>query len=168
MATELYDILVPALARGLKALSAVLEKGAAHAKAQGIAEEDLLATRLAPDMLPLTAQVQRVSDSAKGAVQRIGGGDPVPMADEETSFAALQERIAKTLAIVEGVPRTAIDGKEDAEIVLTFPQGEYRFTGRDFVTTFVLPNFYFHVTTAYDLLRMRGVAIGKRDYLGGV
>ena len=168
MATELYDILVPPLVRGLTALAAILEKGAAYAKEQGIAEEDMLGTRLIADMLPLTSQVQRVSDSAKGAIQRLGGGDPVAMPDEETTFAELQERIAKTLAIVKGADRDSIDGKEDTKIVLTFPTGEYRFTGHSFVTTFVLPNFYFHVTTAYGLLRMRGVPVGKLDYLGGV
>ncbi len=168
MATELYDLLVPPLVRGLTALAAVLEKGEAFAKEQGIAEEDMLGTRLIADMAPLTSQVQRVSDSAKGAIQRLGGGATVAMPDEETSFAQLRERIAKTLAVVKAAPRESIDGKEDAEVVLTFPQGEFRFTGFDFATAFVLPNFYFHVTTAYDLLRMRGVPIGKRDYLGGL
>ena len=168
MATELYDILVPPLVRGLTALAAVLDKGATYAKEQGIAEEDLLGTRLVADMLPLTAQVQRVSDSAKGAVQRLGGGAAVAMPDEETTFAALQDRIARTLAVVNGTDRASIDGKEDAEIVLTFPNGEYRMTGRAFVGTFVLPNFYFHVTMAYALLRMRGVPVGKIDYLGGI
>ncbi len=168
MATELYDALVPPLVRGLTALSAVLEKGATYAKEHGIAEEDMLGSRLVPDMLPLTAQVQRVSDSAKGAVQRLGGGEAVPMPDAETTFAALQERIARTLAVVNGADRASIDGKEDIEVVLTFPNGEYRLTGRTFVSQFVLPNFYFHVTMAYALLRMRGVPVGKIDYLGGI
>ena len=168
MATELYDVLVPPLVRGLTALGAILEKGAAYAKEQGIAEDDMLGTRIIADMATLTSQVQRVSDSAKGAIQRLGGGDPVAMPDEETSFAQLQERIAKTLAIVNAASRESIDGKEDTEIVLTFPTGEYRFTGYRFATVFVLPNFYFHITTAYDLLRMRGVPVGKRDYLGGI
>lgn len=168
MATELYDVVVPPLVRGLTALSAILDKGAAYAKEHGIAEDDMLGSRLVADMLPLTSQVQRVSDSAKGAVQRLGGGDPVAMPDEETSFAALQERIAKTLAVVKAADRATIDGKEEAEIVLTFPNGVFHFTGRTFVQTFVLPNFYFHVSMAYALLRMRGVPVGKLDYLGGI
>ena len=168
MATELYDMLVPPLVRGLTALSAILEKGAAYAKEHGIAEDDLLGTRLIADMAPLSSQVQRVSDSAKGAIQRLGGGDPVAMPDDETTFAQLQERIAKTLAIVKDADRASIDGKEESEVVLTFPNGEFRFSGHGFVSTFVLPNFYFHVTTAYGLLRMRGVPVGKLDYLGGI
>lgn len=167
MPTELYDLTVPALRRGLTMLAAILAKGEAHAKEHGIAEGDLLGTRLIEDMAPLTAQVQRVSDSAKSALVRLGGVESVAMPDEETSFADLQARIARTLEFVNAVPRDAIDGKEDAEIVLTFPNGEFRFTGRSFVTTFVLPNFYFHLTTAYALLRMRGVPVGKLDFLGG-
>ena len=168
MATELYDVVVPPLVRGLDALAAILDKGAAYAEEQGIAQDDMLATRLIADMAPLTAQVQRASDSAKGAIQRLGGGDPVAMPDVETSFAELQDRIARTLAVVKGADRASIDGKEAAEIVLTFPNGEFRFTGQTFAQTFVLPNFYFHVTTAYALLRMRGVPVGKMDYLGGI
>ena len=167
MATGLYDLLVPQLTRGLANLAAILEKGGSYAAEQGIADDDLLATRLIADMAPLTAQIQRVSDSAKGALVRLGGVENVAMPDEELTVAELQARIAKTLAFVQAVPREAIDGKEECEVVLPSPNGEFRFTGIDFVRDFVLPNFYFHITTAYALLRMRGVDIGKLDYLGG-
>lgn len=166
MATELYDLVVPALRRGLTILDTLLDKGAAYAREQGIAEDDLLGSRLIADMAPLTRQVQIASDGAKGAIARLSGTAPVAMPDDETSIADLKVRIAKTLALIDAADRTAIDGKEDAEIVLALPNGEFRFTGRTFVTTFALPNFYFHLTTAYDLMRMRGVPIGKRDYLG--
>ncbi len=168
MATELYDILVPQLTRGLTNLAAFLAKGEAFAKEKGIVEADFLDTKLIEDMSPLTAQIQRVSDSSKGALVRLGGVENVAMPDEEATFADLQARIAKTLDFVKSVPHDAIDGKEDSEVVLTFPNGEFRFTGIDFVRSFVLPNFYFHVTTAYALMRMRGVEIGKIDYLGGI
>lgn len=168
MATELYDILVPQLTRGLTNLAAILVKGEEYAKEKGIAEADILGIKLIEDMAPLTAQIQRVSDTSKGALVRLGGVETVAMPDEESTFAELQARIAKTLDFVNSVPREAIDGKEASEVVLTFPNGEFRFTGIDFVRSFVLPNFYFHVTTAYALLRMTGVPVGKIDYLGGI
>ena len=168
MATELYDLFVPQLVRGLSNLGDFLAKGATFASDHDLAEADVLATRLYEDMAPLTSQIQRVSDSAKGAIVRLGGIENVAMPDEETSFAELQARIARTLDFVKAAPREAIDGKEAAEVVLAFPQGEFRFTGLQYVTAFVLPNFYFHVTTAYALLRMRGVPVGKRDFLGGM
>jgi hypothetical protein len=164
--TNLYDITVPAFRRGFASLSAILTTGEAFAREHGIAEADMLDTRLIADMAPLTAQVQRASDTAKGAMVRIGVVPNVPMADDETSFAALQQRIAATLAFIDGVPRAAIDGKEDATVTLTTRSGSQDFTGRSYALGFVLPNFYFHITTAYALLRMRGVAIGKLDYLG--
>ena len=168
MATELYDILVPQLLRALNNLSAILDKAEAYAREQEITTEDLLGSRLVADMDPLTSQIQRASDSAKGSLVRLGGIENVVMPDEETTLFELQQRIAATIDFIKSVPREKIDGKEQAEVVLTFPNGEFRFTGIQFVTAFVLPNFYFHVTTAYALLRMRGVPIGKLDFLGGI
>lgn len=112
--------------------------------------------------------MQYASDGAKGAVIRIGALDPVPMADSEQSFADLQDRIARTIAFLESVPRERIDGRDDAEVVLKTPRGEFTFTGRSHALGFALPNFYFHVTTAYALLRQAGVPLGKLDYLGGI
>lgn len=168
MATDLYDLTVPAFIRGLRNLSAILEKAAAHAEEKGIDPLTLTSARLIDDMAPLTAQVQFASDSAKGAIIRIGELDPLPMPDTEQSFAELQERIAKTIAFLESVPRERIDGREDAQVVLKTPRGDFPFTGRSHALGFALPNFYFHVTTAYALLRQAGVPIGKLDYLGGI
>lgn len=168
MATDLYDLTVPAFIRGLRNLSALLDKGAAYAAEKGIDPLILTQARLIEDMAPLTAQVQYASDGAKGAVIRIGALDPVPMADSEQSFADLQDRIAKTIAFLESVPRERIDGRDDVEVVLKTPRGEFPFTGRSHALGFALPNFYFHVTTAYALLRQAGVPIGKLDYLGGI
>ena len=167
MTTQLYDLTVPIFLRGFHAMSAFLAKGEAFAAEKGLDPADLLTARLIEDMAPLTGQVQRASDSAKLAADRLGGVENVPMADEETSFADLQDRIAKTVAFLKAVPREAIDGKEDATVTLTTPGGSIDFTGRNYVTNFALPNFYFHVTTAYAILRHKGVPIGKLDYLGG-
>ena len=167
MATELYDLAVPVLERALTNLAAILAKGAAWADEQGVPHSALLEGRLAPDMHPLPYQIQRVSDTAKGALVRIGGLDNVAMADDETSFADLQARIAKTLAFVRSVPRDAIDGREEQEVVLKTPTRELRFTARDYLLGFVIPNLFFHVTAAYAILRHKGVPVGKMDYLGG-
>ena len=169
MATAFYDLTVPVLLRALRNLSAILEKGRVHAEAQGLAPETLLQARLFEDMAPLTSQVQRVSDAAKGALVRIGQVANVAMDDTETSFEQLQARIAATIAFVEAVPRESIDGREEAEVVLQIPNaGALTFTGRDYLLGFVLPNVFFHVTTAYAILRHNGVPVGKRDYLGGI
>jgi hypothetical protein len=167
MATNLYDLTVPVLERALTNLAAFLAKGEAWADEQGIAHSDLLDGRLAPDMHPLPYQIQRVSDSAKGALVRIGGLENVAMADEETSFAELQARIARTLDFIRSVPRDAIDGREEQQVVLKTPNRELTFTARDFVLGFAFPNLFFHVTTAYAILRHKGVPLGKMDYLGG-
>lgn len=168
VATDLYDLTVPVFIRGLRNLSVILEKGAAYAEEKGIDPLTLTQARLTQDMAPLAAQVQYASDSAKGAVIRIGGLDPVPMPDTEQSFADLQERIGKTVAFLESVPRDRIDGREDAQVVLRTPRGDFSFTGRSHVLGFSMPNFHFHVTMAYALLRQAGVPLGKLDYLGGL
>ncbi len=167
MATELYDLTVPAFLRGFAAMGRFLEKGCAFADEHGIAHAELLEARLHQDMKPLTYQVQRCSDAAKCAAVRIGQVESVAMADDEASFADLQGRIARTVAFLEGVPRAAIDGREDAEILVATPGRSLTFTGRSYALGFVLPNFYFHMTAAYAILRMQGVPLGKMDYLGG-
>ncbi len=168
MATELYDISVPAFLGGLAATAAFLEKGRAWADEHGIAHEDLLGARIYEDMAPLTSQIQRISDAAKLSAARLAGIEGPAMPDTETSFAELQARIAATVDFIKSVPREKIDAREDAEIVLKVPGGELKFAGRGYAITFALPNFYFHVTTAYAILRMKGVPVGKRDYLGGI
>jgi hypothetical protein len=168
MATALYELTVPMFIRGLTALSGLLAKGAAYAAEKGIDPATLTGAQLAADMKPLTAQVQFACDTAKGTVTRIGELEPVAMADTEQTFEELQARVAKTIALLEAVPRERIDGREDATVVLKLPNGEIPFTGRSHVLTFSLPNFYFHLTTAYALLRQAGVPVGKIDFLGGV
>jgi len=168
MTTSLYDLTVPVFLQGFHAMSGFLAKGEAWAKEQGLDPAELVNARLYEDMAPLSAQVQRTSDSAKFTMVRIGGVEGVAMPDEEKSFADLQERIAKTVAFLKSVPRDAIDGKEAAPVELKTPSRTLEFTGQSYVLTFVLPNFYFHLTTAYAILRNRGVPVGKMDYLGAV
>jgi len=166
MTISMYTASVPLFTRALGALSAVLGKGAAFAEARKIEQAVLLQSRLAPDMFPLARQVQIASDTAKGCVARLAGVEVPSFPDTETSFAELQDRLARTLALVAGFTPAQIDGSEDKEIVLKFRTGEQRFTGLDYLSFFVLPNVYFHCTTAYDILRHNGVELGKRDFLG--
>jgi hypothetical protein len=166
MTISMYTASVPLFRRSLGALSAVLGKGAAFAEAKKIDPAVLLQSRLAPDMFPLARQVQIASDTAKGCVARLAGAEVPSFPDTEASFAELQDRLARTLAVVAGFTPAQIDGSEDKEIVLKFRTGEQRFTGLDYLSFFVLPNVYFHCTTAYAILRHNGVEIGKRDYLG--
>lgn len=169
MGISLYELSVPVFTRALGNLSDILARGAAYAAEKGIDEADLLATRLIDDMAALPAQVQRACDSAKGTMVRVGGVENVVFPDEEATFAELQERIAKVVAFVRAVPRAAMDGKEEAPVSLDLPDGrKIPFTGQSFVLGFAIPNFFFHVTMAYALLRHRGVPIGKLDYLGGI
>ncbi|MCW3835769.1 DUF1993 family protein [Sphingomonas canadensis] len=168
MATELYDLTVPVFQRGFAALSAFLEKARAHADANGIAHAELLEARLYPDMHPLPYQVQRASDAAKFTIVRVGQVENVPMADEEKSFADLQDRIARTLALVATATPEGMNGREQATITIATPNRSFEMSGIDYVRGFVLPNFYFHLTTAYAILRMKGVPLGKMDFLGSV
>jgi uncharacterized protein len=167
MATELYDLTVPVITRALTTLASFLEKGRAWADEQGIAHSELLDGRLAPDMHPLPYQIQRVSDTAKGVLVRIGGLDNVPMDDNETNFDELQARITKTLDFIRSVPREKIDARENAEVVLKTPSRDLTFTARDYWLGFAMPNLYFHVTAAYAILRHKGAPLGKMDFLGG-
>ncbi|HEX8412673.1 MAG TPA: DUF1993 domain-containing protein [Sphingomicrobium sp.] len=160
---SLYEITVPIFTRALRNLDHLLAK----ASASGLSEQDLLGSRLAPDMLPLTKQVQIACDTAKLAVTRVAQTEPLPMADEETSIAELRDRVTRTIAYLGSAEPAAFEGRETAEIILKLPSTEMKFTGQSLITDFSLPNFFFHVTTAYGLLRMKGVAIGKMDYLAG-
>jgi hypothetical protein len=166
---SLYDASIPPVVRALEILATLLRKGQVHAEAEKLDPSALLDARLAPDMLPLSAQVQRVSDTAKGAAARLAGAEMPSFPDEETSFSELQERIAKTLAFVKSIRREDIDGQEAREIVLSPRRGTpMTFTGQSYLQTFVLPNVYFHLSIAHGILRNQGVPIGKLDYLGVV
>ncbi|MDG2523117.1 DUF1993 domain-containing protein [Caulobacter segnis] len=166
MSLTMSQMTTPALVRGLRILSELLVKGEAWAEANGVDPAELTAARLFEDMASLTGQVQRVSDTAKFAIARLSGVDSPSMPDQEQTFADLHDRIAKTIAYIESVPASKIDGSESRTIQLKFPHAEFSTTGSAYLTGFVLPNFYFHLTTAYDILRHKGVPVGKRDYLG--
>src|SRR5258708_21399963 len=142
-------------------LVTALTKGEAHG---GL---DPVDARLAPDMLPLKAQVYIATDTAKGCGARLAGVEIPKYEDSETTFAELQARVAKTIAFLKTLDRRAFTGSESKEIVLKFPNVTFEFSGADYVGKFVLPNAYFHITTAYAILRNRGVALGKGDYLSG-
>jgi hypothetical protein len=166
MSLSMSKASVPAFVRGLNVLSDLLKKGEEHAAQAGIAPEAILGARLADDMLPLSAQVQRANDASKFTVQRLSGGEAPKFEDTETSFAQLQERIANTIAYLQSVDAAQIDAGSDREVSLKFGSFGANFTGESYLLSFALPNFYFHVVTAYDILRNQGVQIGKRDYLG--
>jgi hypothetical protein len=158
----MYRASIPVFIRALDNLSAILKKGEAHAGSASFVD-----ARLAPDMLTLAGQVQRASDAAKGAVARLGGIDNPSFPDTEKTFAELQARIKKTIDFLQGVKPAQIDGSEQKTIEMKAGGRELKFTGIDYLLGFALPNFFFHVTTAYAILRHKGVPIGKMDYLGG-
>lgn len=168
MTLSLYEISIPALQRAMKQLALVLEKGEAHAKASGVDPATLVQARLAPDMFDLARQVQTASDTAKGCAARLSGQEPPSWPDTETTFGELQARVAKTIAYLDAAPRAAIDGGEERTVTLKLRAGPMDFKGRDYALRFALPNFYFHVTAAYAILRHKGVALGKPDYLGAL
>jgi hypothetical protein len=168
MSLSMHRASVPVFVRALKVLATLLEKGEAHAKELGQNPDDLVGARLIEDMIPLSGQIQRASDASKGAVSRLTGVEAPAMPDEETTFAQLQKRVADTLAYIESVDPKAFEGSEDRTVELKFPTGTLTFIGEDYLFGFALPNFFFHVVTAYDILRHKGVQIGKLDYLGPV
>ncbi|MEI9992624.1 MAG: DUF1993 domain-containing protein [Rhizomicrobium sp.] len=167
MAYTIYDASIPVMIRSLTSLSKILDKAVAQAKADDLPLSELLEARLAPDMRPFTHQIQLASDAAKGAAARLADVTPPGMPDTETTFPELHTRLQKTIAFLETIRPEQLAGAEDREIVLKFPSGERKFTGRDFLAGYALPNFLFHVTTAYALLRHKGIVIGKSDFLGG-
>lgn len=167
MTISMYQASVPVFMRQLRNLSAILDKAIAHAAAAGLDPAELVAARLAPDMLPFSNQVQIASDNAKGCAARLAGVEPPRWEDKEQTLPELQARIARTLNFLQGFEPGQIDGSEAREITLKLRDRELKFSGQDYLLCFALPNFFFHVVTAYDLLRHKGVPIGKRDYLGG-
>ncbi|MBO9516254.1 MAG: DUF1993 domain-containing protein [Variovorax sp.] len=166
MAFSLFDASVPVFTRGLGQLSHILDKGLAHAQASGIDPARLFDARLAPDMFTLAGQIQSASDAAKYGAARIAGATAPSFPDDEANYAALQARVAKTIDYLGSVDRAAIDGHEDREVVMKVRGNELRFTAQRYLLQFAVPNFFFHVTTAYDILRHSGVPLGKLDYLG--
>lgn len=167
MTFTIRDASIPIYKRGLKNLDAILVKAEGHAVAHGIDMGTLLDARLAPDMFDLKRQVQIACDHAKGGAGRLAGVELPKHEDSETTVAQLRERIAKTLAFINSIDAAKFDGAEDRDLVLKFPWATYEFTGSKFLTAYSLPNFYFHLTTAYAILRANGVPLGKADFLGG-
>jgi hypothetical protein len=168
MPVSMHQASAPLFLRQLKALSAILTTAEQFAEAKKIDPSVLINARLAPDMHPLSRQVQIASDGVKGGVARLAGMEPPSYPDTETTFAELQARIANTIAFIESVPAEKLDGSEDRTITLKLGPNEFSFPGLTYLSHFVIPNFYFHVTTAYNILRHNGVEIGKRDFLGGI
>jgi hypothetical protein len=146
-------------------LSAFLTKAEQQAKAKGYDPNVLLNDRLAPDMFTLTRQVQIAADHAKGCMARLAGHTPEAIEDTETSFAQLQARIAKVIGIVEGYTEAQLEGSETRDITVKIPNSELKFKGLDYVNTWAMPNFYFHITMAYAILRHNGIELGKLDFL---
>jgi uncharacterized protein len=167
MSVSMFKISVPVFVQFLTALSTVLEKAAAHCEAKKIEPAALLDARLSPDMFPLVRQVRAATDHAVNAAARLAGAEPLKFDNNEASFTELRERIGKAVDFVKSFKAAQIDGTEDKAIKITFPSGATRdFTGQSLLLGNSLPNFYFHCTTAYDILRHCGVEVGKRDFMG--
>lgn len=166
MTISMYQASVPRFVNVLGNLSNILDKAQAHVDARKLNPATLTTYRLFPDMLPMTSQVQIACDIAKGAVARLAGKEIPVYEDNEQTLADLKARIAKTIAFIQTVTQERIDGTEDKEIVIKRGDKETRYKGMQFLLGQALPNFYFHVTTAYNILRHNGIEIGKRDYLG--
>ena len=166
MSLSMYQASIPTFVRMLTNLAAILDKAAAHAEAKHIEPTVLVQARLAPDMYPLSRQVQIATDMAKGCAARLAGLEVPSYEDNEDSFALLQARIAKTLAFVQSVDAAQIDGSEALPIHLKTRSRELNMLGQAYLLQFVLPNFYFHISTTYAILRHNGVDIGKADFVG--
>jgi hypothetical protein len=166
MTISMYEASVPVFVRMLQNLTVIVEKGAAHAEAKKIEPAVLVNSRLYPDMLPFAKQIQIATDMAKGGVARLAGQEPVKFEDNEASFPELLARIQKTIAYLNTFTKAQIDGTEEKSITLQMRTGPMTFTGMPYLLNFVHPNFYFHVTTAHDILRHCGVEVGKWDFLG--
>jgi hypothetical protein len=166
MKISMYQASVPTFILMLNNLSAILEKAAAHAEAKKIAPAVLINSRLYPDMYPLARQVQIATDNAKGSVARLAGLEPPKYEDNETSFSELIARIRKTADYLGTFKPEQLDGSEERTVVLKFRSGSRTFVGLPYLLNYVLPTIYFHITTAYGILRHNGVEIGKLDYLG--
>ncbi|MBY0564960.1 MAG: DUF1993 domain-containing protein [Hyphomonadaceae bacterium] len=162
---SMHAFSAPTFARMLKNLSAMLAKAEAHAKAKNFDPSVLLNDRLAPDMFSLTRQIQIATDHAKGAMARLAGAQPEVIPDTDTTVSDLQARIAKVIRIVESYEPSQLQGSEKREITIKIPNQELKFNGLDYLVTWALPNFYFHITMAYAIMRHNGVDLGKRDFL---
>ena len=165
MSLSMYQASIPQFQRMLGNLASILEKAESWAVEKKLDPAVLLNLRLAPDMFPLKRQLQIATDSAKGCAARLAGVDIPSYPDTEETFAELKARLQKTIDFLASFTPAQIDGSEEKAIILNFPSMELKFSGRDYLFQFVQPNFYFHLTTAYDILRHLGMPVGKRDFL---
>jgi len=166
MSLSMYQASVPVFTRALGNLSKILDKGAAFAAARKIEPSVLINSRLAPDMLPLSRQVQIAADMALRGSARLAGVDIPSNPDTETTFAELQARIATAVKFAKTLSSAQIDGSETKKLTIPVGGKEFVFTGQDYLFNFVLPNLFFHSTAAYLILRHNGVELGKADFLG--
>ncbi len=162
----MYDATIPPLKRTLTNLSTILKKGECYVDAKKIEHGVLLNARLFVDMYPLTRQVQIATDMSKGAAARLAGVEIPKYEDNETTFVELQARIAKTIAFLDTIKPEQLEGSETREVTITVRKIDLKFTGQAYLLNWVTPNVYFHVTTAYNILRHNGVELGKADFLG--
>jgi uncharacterized protein len=165
MPMSMYRAAVPSFLQILPCLSGILDKAQSYAAQKKIEPAVLLTARLYPDMFPFTRQIQIATDFAKGAVARLAGGEPPKYDDTESSFDELKARVARTIAFVKEFKPSQIDGSEDRDITITVGSAPRQFKGENYLMNFALPNFFFHATTAYAILRHNGVELGKRDFL---
>lgn len=164
----MYQASIPQFTKMLANLSNILKRGEEFAKAKGVDDAVLVSEcRLAPDMFPLSKQIQIACDQVKNGMARLAGIEPPKFEDNETTFAQLQDRIAKTIDFANSLKPAQVDGTEAKEIKFSIREWNFEFVGEQYLLTWIIPNFYFHVTTAYAILRHNGVEIGKTDYLGG-
>ncbi|MGH8193807.1 MAG: DUF1993 domain-containing protein [Woeseiaceae bacterium] len=168
MAISTFDQTVSALSRMLLNLDEIVSKAEQYAQERKIDADVLIQARLYPDMLPFVAQIRIATDTAKGAAARLSGSDLPKWEDDEVTFGDVHARIRKALNYLSTFKPEQFEGAEDKAIEMKLPNRTLNFSGRDYVLGFVLPNFYFHVTTAYNILRHNGVAVGKQDFLGGI
>jgi hypothetical protein len=168
MSLSMYEASIPGFVNMLNSLSAILDKAAAFAEARKIDPLVLTGGRLAPDMFPLAKQIQVATDAVKGAAARLAGVETPSYPDTETTIPELKDRIAKTVAFLAGIDKAKFDGAEDRTVAIKMGPNDVQFPARVYLFEFVIPNFYFHVTTAYAILRQDGVEIGKQDFLHGL
>ena len=166
MTISMYQASVPRFVSILGNLSNILDKAQAHVDAKKLSDASLTAFRLFPDMLPMTTQIQIACDAAKGVVARLSGVEAPVFEDNENTIAELKSRVVKTIAFIQAVPAAQIDGTEDKDIVVKRGEKETHYKGMQFLLGHAIPNFYFHISTAYAILRHNGVELGKKDYMG--
>jgi hypothetical protein len=168
MPLSMYDASVPAFVNMLTSISKILDKAAAHAEAKKIDPSVLINDRLAPDMFPLSRQIQIATDGVKGGAARLAGVDVPSYPDTETTFAELKARIDKTVAFLQSIDKAKFDGAEDRSVTMKVGPNDMTFPAKVYLFEFVIPNFYFHATTTYAILRHNGIEMGKQDFLAGL